>query len=391
VKTLVAPDKFKHALDAPAVAQTMANALRAVIPAAEIEICPLADGGEGTGPLLAGAIGAGERVAQVVDPRGRLCSARWWHDATQGLGIIEMAEASGLALLAASERDALAATSYGTGQLLQAALDAGCRTIWLCIGGSATVDGGAGCLQALGWRLLDRQGREIREPACGGMLARIARVEDKPSFRASAATEESGRRLEVLCDVDNPLLGPRGAAPVFGPQKGASPEGVRQLEAGLLHWAGALAACTGHDVRDLPGGGAAGGIGAALCATLGAHIVPGFERVAERLGLQRRMAGCDLVVTGEGRLDEQTRGGKVVAGVAQAAGTLGIPVVAFVGAVETLAGHARENLANALGLRDVVVITPPDTPLEMALRDTAHNLATGVTSYFASQAGHQLQ
>jgi glycerate kinase len=369
LRILLAPDKFKEALSAEQVCAALAVGLRQVLPDAEVVTCPLADGGEGTGPVLARLTGATPRERTVLDPLARPRSACWWLTADARTAIVEMAQASGLFLLSPHERHAPSATSYGTGQLIAAALQAGASQILVCVGGSATVDGGAGCLQALGWELFDARERPIAAPATGAMLGRIARL------RAPAATPAA--EIHVLCDVDNPLLGPRGAAAVFAPQKGATPQEVRELEAGLRHWAGLLYRTTGRQVANLPGAGAAGGLPAALAAALQAQLRRGFEVVAEYAALDAKLRECDLCLTGEGRLDEQTLGGKVVAGVAQHAAALGVPVVAFVGAVAA----DKNKLSVQLGLTEIVVITPPDTPLTQALADTAQNLQRAAAAY----------
>jgi len=361
VKVLIAPDKFKDALPADAVAAALAAGARDALPNADLRTCPLGDGGEGTGRVLAAALQAVPLTAEVLDPLGRPRRATWWLQGAQATAIIEMAEATGLALLTASERDALRTTSFGTGQLLRAALAQGVTSILLCVGGSATVDGGAGCLQALGYEFLTADGPPCAAPLTGGTLVDICAV--RPPHDLPRVS------IRILCDVDNPLLGPRGAAPVFGPQKGATPDGVRLLERNLTHWARLLHTTTGRDVTTLPGGGAAGGIAAGLAAALGAAIVPGVDPVATHVRLTHQLRGCNLCLTGEGRLDEQTAGGKVVAGVARLAAAQHVPTIAFVGATSSATINAA-----ALGLDRIVVVTPPDTPLAEALPQTADNL-----------------
>jgi glycerate 2-kinase len=367
VKVLIAPDKFRDALDVVGVSTALATGVREALPHAEIVTCPVADGGEGTGRILADALGAAEHATAVLDPLGRPRSARWWLCPDGRTAIVEMAEASGLALLTPPERDPLQTTSYGTGQLLQAALDAGADRILLCVGGSATVDGGAGCLQALGWGFSDPDGAAIKAPITGGMLCRIGHVQP-PLLRPSSVA------VDILCDVDNPLLGPRGAAPVFGPQKGASESGVQELERGLAHWADFLQRCCATDLRALPSGGAAGGITAGLAAALHARLLPGFDEVARCVHLREKITGCAICLTGEGRLDEQTAAGKVVAGVARLAAEHNVPTLAFVGAVRHGSLRRTEELAHSLGLSQIVVITPPNTPLDEALAATRANL-----------------
>ncbi len=373
MKVLIAPDKFKDALNAQAVAAALAAGMHMADPDTEVVCCPLGDGGEGTGRLLADAVRAEAQTADVLDPLGRQRTAHWWLDRRNNAAIVEMAEASGLCLLSPGERDATRTTSYGTGQLIRAPLDAGCRHVTLCVGGSATVDGGAGCLQGLGWRLLDARGVAIDEPVTGGTLPRIARI--RPPH------EPSPIDVEVLCDVSNPLLGPDGAAAVFAPQKGATAAQVRQLKAALRHWADVLNDFAGRDLSDRPGTGAAGGLPAGLAATIEARLRLGFEAVAHRLQLREKIAGCDMVFTGEGRLDEQTGGGKVVSGVARLGGEFGKPVVAFVGAAQPALGETIAQLAARLSLRDIVIVTSPGTPLDVALARTGDNLREAAARY----------
>lgn len=374
MKILIAPDKFKHALDAAGVAAAIADGVRAVRPEAEIVVCPLGDGGEGTGRVLAKVLGATECAADVLDPLGREHTACWWQ-AEPNTALVEMAEASGLALLAPAERNALRTTSFGTGQMLRAALAAGCTRVLLCVGGSATVDGGAGCLQALGWKFFDHAGALLNVPLTGGMLATIG------SVRPPAAPATG---IEILCDVDNPLLGPRGAAAVFGPQKGASPAAVAELERGLAHWAELLARLSGADLHARPGMGAAGGVPFGLASACGAQLRRGFDEVARRVALSGRLRGCDLCLTGEGRIDEQTVGGKVVAGVARLAAKECVPTVALVGAARLKPRQTLADLARAVGVRQIVCITPPDTPDDAVLAATAENLRRAACALLAA-------
>lgn len=370
MRVLVAPDKFKDALDAPAVARAMADGVHDAHPAAHVDCCPLADGGDGSGPILAATLGASVLRNRVLDPLGRPRGARWWHASAAGTAIVEMAEASGLRLLPRGQRCADRATSFGTGQLIRAAVDAGCQRVLICAGGSASVDGGAGCLQAMGWTMLDADGTPVVAPACGRTLRRIARLEP-PARRPPVA-------LEVLCDVDSPLTGPRGAAPLFAPQKGATPAQVADLAGALEHWAHLLERATGIDVRAIPGGGAAGGLPAALHAACGAAILPGFDQIARRVGLSDRLRECDLCLTGEGCIDEQTARGKVVSGVAAMAREAGVPVIAFAGAVRPPEGRTAADLAADLALRSLIPVTPPGMALDRALREAAQLIRAAV-------------
>lgn len=368
---LIAPDKFKDALNAAGVAAAMAAGVRDVLPNAAVDECPLADGGEGTGRILAQACGAEARHATALDPLGRPRRACWWLNAANNEAIVEMAEASGICLLTPAERDATGTTSYGTGQLLAAAFDAGCRSILLAVGGSATVDGGAGCLQALGWKLIDNDGKPLARPAAGRDLASVAGIVPPRQFPQIP--------ISVLCDVDNPLTGPRGAAAVFAPQKGAPPEQVELLDRALERWSLLLEQYMPRSAS-CPGAGAAGGLPAALSALCGAALRSGFAEVAERVELDRRLARCNLCLTGEGRLDEQTAGGKVVAGVARRAAALGVPVWAFVGAAAPSDPAALTHLASTLLLSRCEIVTPPGTPLDEALRRTPELLRRAVAA-----------
>lgn len=375
MNVLIAPDKFKDALDATGVAAALAAGARAACPKAKLRLCPLADGGDGTGEVLANALRADARDAAVLDPHGRPITARWWHARATHTAIIEMATASGLARLTPDERDPLRTSTYGTGQLIHAAITAGCRTLLLGVGGSATVDGGAGCLQALGWSLLDAHGRSLPAPLPGG------RVGDVAALLPPAAPLNAD--LTILCDVTHPLLGPHGAARIFGPQKGATPAAVIELERGLTHWALLLARTTGHDIRNLPGTGAAGGLPAALHAACHATLQPGFDVIAQHVALADQLRAADLCLTGEGQLDAQTIGGKVVSGVAQAARTAGVPVLVFTGALR----HDDASLSDTLGVARIITVTPPGTPLPAALQQTAANLQRAardaVAAYFS--------
>ncbi len=378
MRILITPDKFKHALDAFGVARAMAAGVSVVRPDDTITLQPLADGGEGTAQVLAAATAADQHGCDVHDPIGRPRRAQWWLTRADRTALLEMSAASGLHLLAEPEANPLHTSSFGTGQILRTALAAGATRVLLGVGGSATVDGGAGCLQAMGWHLIDRNGHVLASPMTGGNLADIARVEPP--------TERWKLPIDVLCDVTNPLLGPLGAAPVFAPQKGARPADVAVLERGLENWADVLARDCGRDVRDLFGSGAAGGLSAGLAAACGARLQPGFECVAQRVGLADMLAQCDLCLTGEGRLDDQTAGGKVVSGVARLAAQARVPIVAFVGQARLAPGQTLEQLATSLGLRTIVIITPPGTPLEQALSQTATNLERCVRSWSAGFA-----
>ncbi|MDK8264308.1 glycerate kinase [Pseudomonas oryzihabitans] len=355
MKIVVAPDSFKESLSAAGVARALARGLRQALPAAEIIECPLGDGGEGTLDAVLAATGGEVREARVTGPLGEPVTARWGWLAEQRTAFVEMASASGLELVPRNRRDVLVATSRGTGELLHAALDAGAERLVLAIGGSATNDGGAGLLQALGVRLLDRQGQELGPG--GAALAMLASL-DVTALHPRLAEVE----VVIAADVDNPLCGPQGASQIFGPQKGASPEQVRQLDAALAHFATVTAATLGRDVREQPGAGAAGGVGFAALAFLQATFRPGIEVVAELVGLDDALIDADLAVTGEGRLDGQTLRGKTPAGVLRLAQRHGVPVVAVAGSL----GEGYDALYEQ-GLAAAFSLVPGPLSLEEAL------------------------
>lgn len=329
---VVAPDSFKGSASAAQAAAALARGARAVAgDTARIIELPMADGGEGTLDALLAAWDTEPLTVATTDALGRPCTARYGISADGATGIIEAAEANGLPQVADAELQPLDADSRGVGLVAVRLLDSGVREILLCIGGSATTDGGAGLLTALGARFLDASGHPV--PAGGGSLSAIARVE-------TAALHPRAREVtwRIAVDVDNPLCGPRGAAAVFGPQKGATPEDVAALDAGLAHLARVLDA---EQVAAQPGCGAAGGLPLALVALLGAETVPGAELVSTAVGLRSALTGADVVLTGEGRLDTQSLGGKVVDAVRRTAEP-GTRVVVVAGAVQLDAAACRE-------------------------------------------------
>jgi glycerate 2-kinase len=316
MRVLIAPDSFKGSLTSVAVAQALARGWLRARPDDEVRIAPLADGGEGTLVAVEAAGGWQWREAGAHDPLGRPILARWLARDDGKAAFVEMATASGLSLLTAEERDATRATSVGTGDILGAVLDAGIRDISLGIGGSATTDGGAGLLRGLGARVAD----DLTAVDLAGLDPRLAEP-----------------RLRIACDVTNPLLGERGAAATYGPQKGATPDDVGRLDARLAGWADALEAATGRRERETPGAGAAGGVGFALlaigdrCASL--TLEPGIDLVMAVTGFGASLASADLVITGEGRIDAQTAFGKTALGVAKRAHEAGTPCLAVGGGV----------------------------------------------------------
>jgi len=324
MKIVIAPDSFKDSLSAQGVADAIALGLAEVWPDAQLIKCPMADGGEGTVESVLAACEGELRRTQVRGPLGISVEAAWGWLLHNHTAIIEMAEASGLQLVAPGQRDACVSSTFGTGELIRAALDAGAQRVILAIGGSATNDAGAGAMQALGVKLFDAQGQIL---APGGLaLAQLARI-DLSDIDQRLSTV----RFDIAADVNNPLCGPHGASAIFGPQKGASPTQVEQLDKALGHFADLCAQALDKDVRDEPGSGAAGGLGFAAKAFLGAQFQAGVEVVAELVGLANAVEGADLVITGEGRFDAQTLRGKTPFGVARIARERGVPVVVLAG------------------------------------------------------------
>ena len=326
MRIVIAPDKFKGSLPAAEVAAAITAGLRAVCPAAELITIPVADGGEGT---VDAAVAAGfERVpVTAAGPAGDPVRPSY---ARRGeIAVVELACVCGLARLPGGRPAPLTASSFGAGGVLRAALEAGARRIVLGVGGSASTDGGAGLLQALGARVLDTRG-ELAGPVGGGALRDVAAL-DLSGLHPALQPIGRSAELTLAADVDNPLTGPDGAAEVYGPQKGASVAEVAVLAAGLRRWAAVVAAAVGQDWSHAPGSGAAGGVGFAARAVLGATRRPGIDVVLELAGFGTALDGADLVITGEGSLDAQSLAGKAPVGVARAAARLGIPVVAVAG------------------------------------------------------------
>jgi glycerate kinase len=332
MRIVVAPQEFKGSLTGAAAARAIAAGVRAALPDAAVIEAPMSDGGPGLVDAMLAARG-GERIeTDAHDPLMRPVRAAWaildapGANAVARTAAIEMAAASGLVLLRPDERDPLIATTYGTGDLIRAALDRGCARIIVGVGGSATVDGGAGAMQALGARLFDASGGDL--PPGGAALARVDRIDV-----AGRDPRIASCGLLVASDVTNPLCGPTGAAAMFGPQKGASPDDVLALDAALHHFAEIARRDCGVDLLVLSGGGAAGGLAAGLVAIAGATIESGFAIVADAVGLEAKIAAADVVITGEGRLDAQTGYGKTASGVATLAHKHGKRVAAIAGSV----------------------------------------------------------
>ena len=362
MKIVIAPDSYKESLSALEVAQAVEAGFRQVFPDADYVLVPVADGGEGTVDAMVAATGGRKETVTVSGPLGEPVEAFYGLTGDGDTAVIEMAAASGLALVPPDRRNPLLTSSRGTGELIRAALDAGARRFILGIGGSATNDGGAGMVQALGARLLDLEGREL--DGSGGDLARLERID------VSALDPRLAEcRIEVACDVDNPLTGARGASAVFGPQKGATPEMVQALDANLARLARIVERDLGVAVDAVPGAGAAGGMGAAMLAFFGATLKPGIEIVTAAVDLDDHVRDADLVITGEGRIDFQTVHGKTPIGVARVAKRHGKPVIGIAGSL-----GAEVGVVHAHGIDAVFSVLGKPCTLDEALRDAAANV-----------------
>jgi glycerate kinase len=327
MRILIAPDKFKGSLTAVQAAEAIELGWKDAMPEAVFDLACLADGGEGTADVFASWEGAEVRCAGVHDALGRDLGAEFVWIPAERLAVMEMSAASGLEKIPESERDILRSTTFGTGELLLAAMAPGADTVAVGLGGSATNDGGAGLAAALGWKFQDRRGRDM-EPTPGNLCDIAGMI--PPPRRASV-------KILALSDVKNPLLGPRGCSRVYGPQKGATGAQIDLMEANLEHFANVCEKTFGTSHRGTPGAGAAGGTGFGLLTFCGAEIVSGFDWIAERLDLKARIAACDLVLTGEGSIDAQTLDGKGPGALAALAKTHGKPCIAFAGRVENAA------------------------------------------------------
>lgn len=359
---LCAPDSFKESLTAMEAARAMAQGIENADHDAEVRCLPMADGGEGTARALVDATGGSMRAVPVHDPLGRPVEGHFGLLADGTTAVVETAEASGLALLEAKERNPLIASSYGTGELMLAAVRSGAKRIIVGLGGSATNDAGAGLLQALGVRLLDGNGNDLAHG--GAALANLTTIDIStmdPALKNVAIT--------AACDVTNPLTGPTGASAVFGPQKGASKDDVATLDAALAHFAQVIDSQLGVAVNDVPGAGAAGGIGAALKGFLDAEFRPGIAIVIEQSGLDAAAQWADVVFTGEGSIDFQTKFGKTPAGVAETAKRHGKPVIAVAGHIGTGIDELHE-----VGIDAVFGIAPGAASLSELLADAAANV-----------------
>ncbi len=362
-KIVIAPQGFKESLTGIEIARAMAQGVKAVWPEAEALLVPVADGGDGTLQSLVDASGGKVRNTRAVDPLGRDIEVEWGALGDGKTAVIEMARSSGLALLNAEERDPLRATTVGVGQVMKSALDEGFSHFIIGIGGSATNDGGAGMAQALGARLLDAAGSEIGRG--GAALADLDRI-DISGFDERLANAS----IDVACDVNNPLCGPTGASAIFGPQKGASAEQIAQLDAALTRFGEIAKRDLGRDVGEIPGAGAAGGLGAGLMAFANARLRLGADIVLEAVGLDEKLDGADLVIVGEGQFDRSTVFNKSPVAVAQRARRRGIPVIGIAGSLGMGYQEAHEH-----GIDAVFSLVSGPMSLQDAMADTERLVA----------------
>lgn len=379
MKIVIAPDSWKESLSALDVARAIEDGFREIFPTAEYVSLPVADGGEGTVEAMVTASGGRIINVTVRGPLGEPVAAFYGLSGDGKRAIIEMAAASGLERVPPASRNPRITTSWGTGELIRHALDYGVEHIIIGIGGSATNDGGAGMLQALGVRLLDRRGVSLQQG--GAALAELARIDASGIDPRLAAC-----RLEVACDVTNPLTGPDGASAVFGPQKGATPEMVQELDRALAHFATLIFRDLNKSVSTLAGGGAAGGMGAALWAFCGGVLRPGCEIVTEALNLDALVADASLVITGEGRIDSQTIHGKVPVGVARVAKRYGLPVIGIAGSLTRDVGVVHHH-----GIDAVFSVLYRICTLEEAMNGAAANIRLTARNIAATlKVGSQL-
>ena len=364
---VVAPDSYKGSVSAPGVAQAMERGILRVFPEAGVRKIPIADGGEGTVDALVAATGGEIRHSEVTGPLGEKITAHWGILGDGRTAVIEMAAASGLPLVPIQQRDPRTTTSFGTGELIRAALDAGLRSIIIGIGGSATNDCGVGMAQALGVRFFGADGLSL--PPGGAALARLQRID-----LGGIDTRLDETQITVACDVDNPLCGARGASAVFGPQKGATPEMVAELDAALAHFSDCAHEATGRDVALLPGAGAAGGLGAGLLLFTAAKLRPGVEIVLEAVGFADLVKDAAFVVTGEGRTDFQTAFGKAPVGVAKIAKRFGVPVYCLSGGL----GDGADDVL-AQGIDAVISICDRPLALDECMKNGEKLIESGST------------
>lgn len=346
MRIIIAPDKFKGSMSSKKAAEHIARGIISVLPRAELILLPLSDGGEGLVESLVRTADDSIITTEVTGPLGSAVPAKWGVTDNGKTAVIEMAAASGLDLIPTEQRDPFLTTTFGTGELIIAALDQGCSKLIIGIGGSATNDGGAGMARALGVKFLDQSGKQLRN---GGV-----------ELRQLVSIDQSGldQRLQkvktmVACDVENPLTGPQGASYTYGPQKGASPEMIKQLDQALENYARVIKKDLGIDVGGIPGSGAAGGMGAGLIAFLNAELCSGIKLVLDALDIDLHLPGCQLLITGEGKLDAQSTHGKAPVGAARRARKYNVPVAALAGSIEgALETFHREGITACFAIAD---------------------------------------
>lgn len=369
MNVLIAPDSFKDCLEASDVARYLAEGILRVMPDAKINSIPVADGGEGFVQTMLSAMGGEKVTVTVFDPLMRDVEA-FYGVLPDGTAVIEMAAASGIEHLTREERNPLITSTYGTGQLMLDAMQRGCRKIIIGIGGSATNDGGLGLARALGYRFLDAQAEPV--PEGGGSLGEVASIDFRKVHPLVGETA-----VWVACDVNNPLTGPSGASAVYGPQKGATPELVTRLDQNLAHFAAIIKKYLNCEVLELPGGGAAGGLGAGLVAFTGGRLKAGFDIVKEQTKLEDAVQKADIVLTGEGKMDSQTKQGKTPWGVAQLARKYNKPLYAFAG----LLGEGYRELYDE-GFSSIFALPNGPADLDFCIRNAPELLADSAEQLF---------
>ena len=369
MKIVIAPDSFKGSLTAHEAATAMSNGVLSVLPNVKIEEIPLADGGDGTLDSLVFSTKGQFKDVPALDPIGREIIAQYGILGDRKTAVIEMSIASGLTILKKNELNPLITTTYGTGQLIQQALDDGFRRLIICIGGSATNDCGSGMAQALGVLFQDKSGNEIQEKMCGDLIGDVANMD---LSNLHPAIQEC--KITVASDVSNPLLGEEGCAIVYSPQKGATPEIVEKLEANMISFINVAENATNISVREIPGAGAAGGLGAGLMLFLGGKLQSGIDIVLKACDFQKRIKNADLIITGEGKIDDQTIHGKTISGIVRHAKLEKIPIIAFAGIVENI-----DNLEK-LGISNFYSISSNKIPIEKSIAKASTLLQSKVES-----------
>jgi len=363
MKILIAPDSFKDALSALEVAKAIENGIHMADSTIETIIFPMGDGGEGSAEILGHHFQAEKIDVRVEDALARPEETTYFYSEQSQTAFIEMAAASGLQRIAVADRNCMRASTFGTGQMIAHALSLGAKKIVLAIGGSATNDGGMGMATALGFRFYDAQNHPLK--GSGEALLRLHHMDDEQ------VVLPPDLQVDVICDVDNPLYGEKGAAYVYARQKGAGDDEIKQLDVGLVNMAKIMKAYGNKDVAQIPGAGAAGGLGAGCMVFLHANLYKGVELVMDLIGFDRQLQGVDLLITGEGKIDGQTLHGKFIHGITQHASKFDIPVVALCGMLEL-----EPEQVKALGLKAAFSIQPKPATLEIALKNTRRNLTS---------------